>query len=138
MKHKLTRIVASAVVLGIAVIAWALVLMLCQLGVLPAGLASPLVSIFWVLTMALWLLWLLNFAQIRIRMVKRQRMRRKYDRMIIQQAKALGVWDKLPIVLGGRALELKASEDYKINRLPGETDEQLRRRYMASVDIIEE
>lgn len=60
--------------------------------------------------------------------------RRKNDRRIIAQSKAIGVWDKKPIVLGGRALELKAWVDFKIKREPGEPDAHLRRRYMAAAD----
>ena len=55
--------------------------------------------------------------------------RRKADARIIEQAKAVGVWDKKPLVLGGRALELKAWQDYKIKRKPGESDAHLRFRY---------
>lgn len=58
--------------------------------------------------------------------------RRAVDRRIIRQAKAAGVWDKTPIVLGGRALELKAWKDYKIKRKPGETDYDLRISYMIA------
>ena len=65
---------------------------------------------------------------------KRWYRRRKVDRRIIRQAKAIGAWDKRPIPLGGRALELKAWEDFKIKRWPGETDAQLRRRCMAKAD----
>ena len=54
--------------------------------------------------------------------------RRKRDRRIIEQAKAEGVWDN-PLCLGGRALELKAWQDFKIKREPGETDIHLRFRY---------
>lgn len=66
--------------------------------------------------------------------IKRWRRRRKTDARIIAQAKAAGVWDKKPIVLGGRALELKAWEDFKIKREPGETDAKFRRRY-SLIDI---
>ena len=52
----------------------------------------------------------------------------KVDRRIIRQAKAAKAWDKLPLVLGGRALELKAWKAYKIKRESGETDAQLRAR----------
>lgn len=58
----------------------------------------------------------------------------KVDRRIIRQAKAAGVWNKRPTPLGGRALELKAWEDFKIRRLPGETDAELRRRCIAAAD----
>lgn len=54
--------------------------------------------------------------------------RRKADRRIIRQAKALDVWDKKPLVLGGRALELKAWQDFNIKRKPGESDTHLRGR----------
>ena len=62
------------------------------------------------------------------------RHRRKADARIIAQAKGAGVWDKKPIVLGGRALELKAWKDFKIKREPGEPDAHLRRRCMAAAD----
>lgn len=59
--------------------------------------------------------------------------KRKRDRRIIRQTKATGVWDK-PEVLGGRALELKAWQDFKIKRKPGETDACLRIRCMNAAD----
>lgn len=67
--------------------------------------------------------------------IKRQIRRKKTDRRIIKQAKALGAWDKRPTPLGGRALELKAWEDFKIKRQQGETDAELRRRCMAAADM---
>ena len=66
--------------------------------------------------------------------LKRRHRRRMNDRRIIAQAKAAGVWDKHPLVLGGRALELKAWQDFKIKREPGEPDAHLRRRCMAAAD----
>lgn len=45
-----------------------------------------------------------------------------------------GAWDKRPMPLGGRALELKAWEDFNIKRKQGETDTELRRRCMAAAD----
>lgn len=66
--------------------------------------------------------------------LKRWYRRRKADARIIRQAKAAEVWDKKPIVLGGRALELKAWKDFKIKRQPGEPDAHLRRRCMAAAD----
>lgn len=66
--------------------------------------------------------------------IARWRHRRKADARIVAQAKAAEVWDKKPIVLGGRALELKAWEDFKIKREPGEPDAHLRRRCMAAAD----
>ena len=66
--------------------------------------------------------------------IKRLRHRKAADARIIQQAKGAGVWDKMPIVLGGRALELKAWQGYKIKREPGETDAQLRGRIMKQAE----
>lgn len=59
--------------------------------------------------------------------------KRKRDRRVIRQAKEAGVWGK-PDVLGGRALELRAWQDYKIKRKPGETDACLRIRCMNAAD----
>lgn len=66
--------------------------------------------------------------------IKRWRHRKAVDARIIRQAKAADVWDKTPIVLGGRALELKAWQGYKIKREPGETDAQLRGRIMKQAE----
>lgn len=59
---------------------------------------------------------------------KKWRHRRAVDRRIIAQAKAAGLWRAYPIILGGRALELKAWELCRIKREPGETDAKLRLR----------
>lgn len=64
--------------------------------------------------------------------IRRRIRKRKVDRRIIRQAQAAGVWDKMPILLGGRALELKAWQEYKIKRANGETDKELRLRCMAA------
>lgn len=66
--------------------------------------------------------------------INRRYHRRKVDASIIKQAKELGVWDDGLNFLSGRALELKAWEDFKIKREPGETDAQLRRRCMTAAD----
>lgn len=66
--------------------------------------------------------------------INRRYHRRKVDARIIKQAKELGVWDDGLNFLRGRALELKAREDFGIKREPGETDAQLRRRCMAAAD----
>lgn len=73
-------------------------------------------------------------AMIGISKIKSWRRRRLVDRRIVAQAKALGTWDKYPIVLGGRALEIKAWERFKIKREPGEPDAHLRRRCMNAAD----
>ena len=75
-----------------------------------------------------------DMAFIWILRLKQWRHRRAADRRIVAQAKAAEVWEKRPIVLGGRALELKAWEDFKIKREPGEPDAHLRRRCMAAAD----
>ena len=64
--------------------------------------------------------------------LKHLRRRREIDRRIISRAKGADIWDRKPIMLGGRALELKAREDFKMKRAPGETDVELRRRYMEA------
>lgn len=66
--------------------------------------------------------------------ISRWRRRRKVDRRIIAQAKAAGVWDTRPLILGGRALDLKVWEDFKIKRIPGESDSSLRYRYLTKAD----
>lgn len=72
-------------------------------------------------------------AGIRLYLFIKQRLRRReIDRRIISRAKGSGIWDRKPIMLGGRALELKAREDFKMKRAPGETDVELRRRYMEA------
>lgn len=53
--------------------------------------------------------------------------KRKRDRRIIRQAKAAGAWYNVN-ALGGRALELRAWEPYRIKRKPGEKDICLRQR----------
>lgn len=66
--------------------------------------------------------------------IKQRRHRREADHRIEEQAKAAGVWDKEPLVLGGRALEIKAWRHYKIKREPGEPDAHMRRRCMTVAD----
>ena len=56
----------------------------------------------------------------------------KRDRRIIRQAKAAGAWDRMN-VLGGRALELRAWQQYRLKRRPGETDACLRLRMQKAV-----
>lgn len=66
--------------------------------------------------------------------IKRRIHKRRVEHRIIRQAKAAGVWNKKPIVLGGRALELRAKKAFKLKRLPGETDAQLRRRCAEPIE----
>ena len=66
-------------------------------------------------------------------LIKRQIRKQKTNRRIISQAKAAGVWEK-PQCLGGKALELKAWQDFKIKRKPGETDACLRIRCMNKAE----
>lgn len=89
---------------------------------------SSLVSISWVLH-------ILTVPPVWLFVCIRRRLRRKKnDRRIIRQAKATGAWDKNPTPLGGRALELKAWEDFKLKRRPGESDVSLRCRCMNAAD----
>lgn len=105
--------------------------------------ALAMVSMSWIAVLlgGFWILPLLLAASAALVLVvrlaarfKRWHRSRKVDRRIIRQAKAAGVWNKRPTPLGGRALELKAREDFKIRRLPGETDAELRCRCMAAAD----
>lgn len=105
--------------------------------------AFDMVSMGWIAVLlgGFWILPLLLAASAALVLVvrlasrfKHWHRRRKVDRRIIRQAKAIGAWDKRPTPLGGRALELKAWEDFKFKRLPGETDAELRRRCMAAAD----
>ena len=106
---------------------WAILIILRGAGVVDMHWALVLSSLVWlswalfILTGLMWtIVWL--FAKL-----KRWHRRRKTDRFTIRRAKALGVWDK-PKSLGGRALELKAWQEVKIKRNPGESDKELRRR----------
>lgn len=65
--------------------------------------------------------------------IKRRKRKQETDRSIIHRAKACGVWDK-PQCLGGKALELKAWQEFKIKRNPGETDACLRIRCMNEAE----
>lgn len=100
--------------------------------------AAGVVTMHWALVLSglVWLTWIMYACTALVAAIvhqsakaKRWYRRRKADRRIIRQAKAAGVWDKQPIVLGGRALELKAREDFKLEREPGEKDKDLRERY---------
>lgn len=68
--------------------------------------------------------------------VKETIRKRKRDRRIKAQAKAVGVWENIP-VLGGRALDLKAKE-LNITREPGESDRELRVRIAKKYDLYEQ
>ena len=112
---------------------WVVLIILKAAGVVDMHWALVLSSLVW-LSLAMFILtglvWLIGRPFVQL---KRWRRRRKTDRYIIRRAKALGVWDK-PQALGGRALELKAWQDFKIKRYPGETDKELRLRYMEGQD----
>ena len=116
-----------------------LILICCKIaGLVTWSWPAVLLSYFWI-PIAVMVAFVLLAVGIHIfcRAMRRYRewkRRNEADRRIIRQAKAIGAWDKRPTPLGGRALELKAWEDFKIKRLPGETDAQLRRRCMAKAD----
>jgi len=113
---------------------WLLLLGLKAAGAVRMSWPAAALGIIWIpwLTMALFAA--AGSVLVTAARLKRWYRRRKVDRRIIRQAKAAGVWNKRPTPLGGRALELKAWEDFKIRRLPGETDAELRRRCMAKAD----
>lgn len=112
---------------------WLLLLGLKAAGAVRMSWPTAALGIIWIpwLTMALFAA--AGSVLVTAARLKRWYRRRKVDRRIIRQAKAAGVWNKRPTPLGGRALELKAWE-YGLERLPGETDAELRRRCMAKVD----
>ena len=87
------------------------------------------ISWLWFALTALWVLAIHGLA-----CLKRWLRRCKNDRRVIRQAKAIGIWNANPIILGGRALELKAWKLYKIRRKSGETDKELRQRCMTKAD----
>lgn len=113
---------------------WLLLLGLKAAGTVRMSWPAAVLGIIWIpwLTMALFAA--AGSVLVTAARLKRWYRRRKVDRRIIRQAKAAGAWNKRPTPLGGRALELKAWEDFKIRRLPGETDAELRRRCMAKAD----
>ena len=129
--RKNNRVMALLIIdIFAAIILWALLIILKAAGAVD--------NMHWALVLSslVWLSWLLfaitglaEAIKWGIRALKRRYRRRKIDRRIIRQAKAAGVWDR-PSVLGGRALELKVWEDFKIKRQKGETDAELRRRYV--------
>lgn len=118
----------------VALVLWAILIALKAAGAVRMSWPLVLSGIAWLS----WIVFLLVPALVALvrqaAKLKRWYRRRKVDRRIIRQAKAIGAWDKRPTPLGGRALELKAWEDFKIKRWPGETDAQLRRRCMAKAD----
>lgn len=123
---------------------WLLLAAFAWIGLIASKLAGLLPHMSWigVILGALWLpvvvlIFSLAIAGLLVLAahIKRQIRRKKTDCRIIRQAKALGAWDKRPTPLGGRALELKAWEDFKIRRQQGETDAELRRRCMAAADM---
>ena len=59
--------------------------------------------------------------------IKYRRRKKAIEARVRAQARAAGVWHS-PEVLGGRALELSARENFGIKKKAGETDAQLRER----------
>ena len=113
---------------------WLLLIILKALNMVSMGWIPVLLGIVWIPVLAVMIYAALVFLLTKAARFKRWYRRRKVDKRIIRQAKAAGVWNKRPTPLGGRALELKAWEDFRIKRLPGETDYQLRNRCMAAAD----
>lgn len=104
---------------------------------MPTPVFAALSVLAWLPLIVLACITLVEAVVRQIAKLKHWHRRRKNDRRIIAQSKAIGVWDKQPIVLGGRALELKAREDFKIKREPGEPDANMRRRYMEKHDELD-
>lgn len=115
-------------------ILWLLLLGLKATGAVHMSWPAAVLGVIWIPWLAMALFAAAGSVLVTAARLKRWYRRRKVDRRIIRQAKAAGVWNKRPTPLGGRALELKAWEDFKIRRLPGETDAELRRRCMAKAD----
>lgn len=113
---------------------WLLLLGLKAAGAVRMSWPAAVLGIVWIPWLALTLFAAAGSVLVATVRLKRWHRRRKVERRIIRQAKAAGVWNKRPTSLGGRALELKAWEQFKIRRLPGETDAELRRRCMAKAD----
>lgn len=112
---------------------WTFLIFLKSVGYIDWHWAVVLGSFWWIAL--LWcaitaLLVLIIYGLVKL---KRWIRRRKVDRRVIRQAKAIGVWDK-PQCLGGRALELAARKYFKIKRKPGETDKELRYRCLEAAD----
>lgn len=136
-ERKDNRLMAALILAVIvATVLWVLLIIFKAAGVV--GMPWPLV-----LSGLVWISWslltLTTLAVLIVRIIIRLKLwhrRRKNDARIIAQAKAAGVWDKKPIVLGGRALELRAWQDFQIKREPGEPDANLRRRYMDRYDAL--
>lgn len=113
---------------------WLILIGLKAFDMVSMGWIAVLLGGFWILPLLLVISAALVLVVRLAARFKRWYRRRKVDHRIIRQAKAIGAWDKRPTPLGGRALELKAWEDFKIKKLPGETDAELRRRCMAAAD----
>ena len=125
---------AWVLLIMLTVVLWLGLLLLKAVRVVDMGWTAALLGFIWIPWLTTLALVVVITAAVWASRLKRWYRRRKVDRRIIRQAKALGVWDMRPTPLGGRALELKAWEDFKLRRLPGETDAQLRRRCMAKAD----
>lgn len=122
---------APAVYICVAIALWVLLLALKGAGVVDLHWAVVLSGIVWIswglLAVGVLAVGIYFAAWYGCLQLKRLHRRRKRDCRIIRQAKALGVWE-MPNTLGGRALELKARKEYRIKRVPGETDGELRAR----------
>lgn len=124
---------APAAYIYVALALWVLLIALKGAGVVDLHWAVVLSGIVWIswgllsiIAVVAGIIFGVPFACMRLKELHRCR---KRDRRIIRQAKALGVWE-MPNTLGGRALELKARKEYRIKREPGETDAELRARYI--------
>lgn len=131
MNDKKDNRAMAALILGVLVgfVLWVALIILKAAGVVTMHWALVLSGLVWLTWLMYGLAALAAFIVCQLAKLKRWIRRRRADRRVIRQAKALGVWDKQPTVLGGRALELRAWKDFRIKREPGETDKDLRVRY---------
>lgn len=113
---------------------WLVLIGLKALDIVSLSWPTVLLGAWWIPLLLLVIVFVVLYVLLAIERIKRRIRDKQLERRIINQAKAIGVWDKRPIVLGGRALDLKAWEDFKIKRKPGEPDAHLRRRCMAAAD----
>lgn len=107
---------------------WLSLIVLKAFGMVRMSWIAVLLGGFWLLPLLLVISVALILMARLIAHFKHWYRRHKVDRRIIRQAKKTGAWNKRPTPLGGRALELKAWEDFKIKRQQGETDVELRTR----------
>lgn len=112
---------------------WLALIIAKACGVIALNWITVLLGAFWLPVLVLAFLAIGAIVLLLAAHIKKKYRRNKIDRRIIRQAKAAGVWDKYPTLLGGRALELIAKK-HGLSRREGETDAQLRTRITEVVE----